>query len=148
MLHTGEVAEALADLFFLDTCDVGCNTGCQRVVDIMFTSETETLLFHVEWLRLFNLILAFLDIADDTFLLQLREGVLYGLNVVFLQFPFDDGIVGPVDEGIFGCLVLDDSHLGVHIVLHLEVVAVQMVGGDVQQDGDVGTEVVHVVQLE
>ena len=45
-------------------------------------------------------------------------------------------------------LVLYDAHLRIHIVLHAVVVAVEVVGGDVEQDGDVGTEVVHVVKLE
>ena len=35
-----------------------------------------------------------------------------------------------------------------HVVLHLVVVAVQVVRGDVRDDGDVRLEVVHVVQLE
>ena len=45
-------------------------------------------------------------------------------------------------------MVLQDAHLGVYVVLHLEIVAVKVVGRDVEQDGDVGAEVVHIVQLE
>ena len=45
-------------------------------------------------------------------------------------------------------LVLNDAHFGVGILLELIVVTVQMVGGNVQQDGDVCTEIVHIVELE
>ena len=45
-------------------------------------------------------------------------------------------------------LVLDDTHLCIHVVLHLEVVTVQMVRRDIQQDGDIRTEIVHIVELE
>ena len=60
----------------------------------------------------------------------------------------DYGVVVPVDEGVGLDLVLCDTHLGVGVVLKLELVAVQMVGGDVEQHGDVGVEVIHVVELE
>ena len=49
---------------------------------------------------------------------------------------------------VIRCLVLDDAHLGIDIVLELEVVAVEVIGRDVEQNGNVGTEVVHVVELE
>ena len=64
------------------------------------------------------------------------------------QFALDDGVVVPEDEGILVGLVLQDAELGIHILLHVIVVAVQVVGGDVEQDGDVGTELIHVVELE
>ena len=114
----------------------------------MLARQTETLLFHVKRLGLLNLVLAFLYIANDTFLFQFRERILYGFDVVFLQFSLDDGVVGPVDEGILWRLVLDDTHLGIHIVLHLKVIPVKVIGRDVQQNGNVCTEVVHVIQLE
>ena len=73
---------------------------------------------------------------------------MHGLDVILLQFTLDDGVVVPVDEAVLRGLVLYDAHLGIHIVLHAVVVAIQVVGGDVQQDGDVGLKLVHVVQLE
>ena len=148
VFHPGEVAQAFADLFFLDTGNVGRNTGSEGVVDVVLTRQTEALLFHVERFGLLNLVLDLLDVTDDAFLLQFGKRILDGLDVVFLQFGLDDGVVGPVDEGITVGLVLDDTHLGIYIVLHLEVVTVQMVGGDVQQDSDIGPEIIHVVELE
>ena len=114
----------------------------------MTTRQTQAFLLHIERLRPLYFVLSFLDVAYDAFLLQFREGVLDRLNVILLQLPLDDGIVGPVDEGILRCLVLDDTHLRIDIILHLEVVTVQMVGCDVQEDGDIGTEVIHIIQLE
>ena len=114
----------------------------------MLSRQRERLLLHVERGGLLDGVLSLFDVADRTFLFQFREGQLYGLDVVFLQFPLYDGVVVPVDEGILGCLVLDDSHLRVHIVLHAVLVAVQVVGRDVHQDGYVGAEVIHIVELE
>ena len=57
-------------------------------------------------------------------------------------------VVRPVHEGVLRCLVLYDAHLGVGVVLHVELVAVQVVWRDVHQYRHVGSEVVHVVQLE
>ena len=45
-------------------------------------------------------------------------------------------------------MVTRDAHLGVDVVLELEVIAVKMVGCDVHQDRYVRAEVVHVIQLE
>ena len=67
---------------------------------------------------------------------------------MFVQFAFDDGVVIPEDEGIFRCLVLRDTELCVHIVLHAVVVAVQVVGRNIHQHGNVGAELIHVIQLE
>ena len=92
--------------------------------------------------------MSFLDISNASFLLQLREWALHGLDVVFVELLLDDRIVVPVDEVVIRCLVLDDAHLGIDIVLELEVVAVEVIGRDVEQNGNVGTEVVHVVELE
>ena len=44
-------------------------------------------------------------------------------------------------------MVLQNAHFRIDIVLHL-VVAVEVVGRDVEQHGDVGAEVVHIVELE
>lgn len=43
---------------------------------------------------------------------------------------------------------LGDAEFGVHIFLHTVVVTVQVVWCDVHQYGNVGTEVIHIVQLE
>ena len=148
MLYTREITERLTDNILLNTCNISGYTGSQRVVDVMLTCQTERFLFHVERLWLLNLILSLLDITDGSFLLQFREGELDSLDIVFLQLLFDDGVIVPIDEGILRSLVLDDTHLCVNIVLHLEIISVQMVGCDIQQDGNVGTEVVHIIQLE
>ena len=68
--------------------------------------------------------------------------------MILFQLVFDDGVIVPVNESILVCLVLDNTHLGIHVVLHLEVIAVQMVWSDVQQHGNIGTEVIHIVELE
>jgi len=67
---------------------------------------------------------------------------------VFLQLPFDDRVIVPEDEGVVLRLVPGDTEFRIYIVLHAVVVTVQMIRCDIHQDGDVGTEIVHVVQLE
>ena len=114
----------------------------------MLTGQTQRLLLHIERRRLFNSVLTFLNITDRSFLLQFGEGILYGLDIIFLQLTLDDGVVIPVDKGILLCLILDNAHLSIDIVLHLEVVPIQMIGSDIQQNSNVGTEIIHIVQLE
>ena len=85
--------------------------------------------------------------------LQLRpvgvgEGVAGGFGVMLGHLAAQDGVVGPIDEGVRPSLVLQDAQLGVHITLHLAAVTVQVVGRDVHQHGDVGLEAVHVIELE
>ena len=148
MFHAREVAEAFTDILFLDTSHVGGDTCSQRVVDIMDTCQAEAFLFHIERLWFLNLVLTFLYVTDDTVLLQFGEWVLDGFDVVFFQFTFDDGVISPIDESVLRGLVLDDAHLGIYVILHLETIAVQMVWRNVQEDGDVGAEVIHIVELE
>ena len=70
MLYTWEVTKRLADDVLLDTRNIGSNTCCQRVIDVVLTGQTQRLLLHIEWLGLFNGVLTSLDITDRTFLLQ------------------------------------------------------------------------------
>ena len=67
---------------------------------------------------------------------------------MLVQFPLDDGVIIPEDESIFRSLVLCDAEFGIHIVLHTMVVTVQMIGCDVHQHGNIGTELIHIIQLE
>ena len=67
---------------------------------------------------------------------------------MLFQLSADDGVVVPVDESIFRSLVLRDAEFGIYIFLHAVIVSVQMVRGNVHQDGDIGAELIHIVQLE
>ena len=57
-------------------------------------------------------------------------------------------ILAPVDEGILLRLILQDTHLSHSVLLEVIVIAIQMVRGDIHQQGDMHTEAVHVVELE
>ena len=78
----------------------------------------------------------------------LAEGELHRLHLDVADLGLHDRIVLPVDEVIVGSLVAKNPELGRHIILHLVVVAVHVVGRDVHDHGDVGLEVIHVLQLE
>ena len=68
--------------------------------------------------------------------------------MAFSDLTGNDRVVVPEDERIFRRLVLDYAELGVHIILHLVVITVQMIGRYIQQDSYIRFEVVHVVQLK
>ena len=97
----------------------------------MLTRERQFFLLHVEWGGHLYLVLSLLDIGDRAFLFQFRERILYRLDVIFLQLLLDDRVIIPIDERIVLRLVLDNSHLGIHIVLHLVMIPVEMVGRDI-----------------
>ena len=148
MFYAGEVAERLAYALLLDAADVGGYACSQRVIQVVLARKRQVFLLHVEGRGLLYLILSLFYVADGTRFLEFGERIAYSLDVKLLQFLLDDGVVVPVNEAVLRRLVLCDAHLGVGIVLKLIVVAVQMVGGDVQQDGNVGPEVVHIVELK
>ena len=65
-----------------------------------------------------------------------------------MKFLLYDGVVVPENEGIIICLVLDNTEFGIHVILHFKSVTVQMVWSNVHQHGDIGMELIHVVELE
>ncbi len=64
------------------------------------------------------------------------------------HFPGSNGIVGTPDEMVGSGLVPDHPHLGVDVVLHLVVIPVEMVGGDIHKYCYLSPEVIHSVELE
>ena len=70
------------------------------------------------------------------------------MNAVFMKLLLYDWVVIPKNECIFLRLVLDDTELGIYIILHLVFVSVQMVWSDVHHYSDISMEFIHVVQLE
>ena len=148
MLHTGKTAESLTDELIADSGDVGRDTSRERVVEVVLATKSQFLQLHIERRGLLDDILLLLSVGDDVALMEFGEGEELRLDVVFLELSLDDGVVVPEDEGIVLSEVLRDAHLGVDIVLHLEVVAVEVVRRDVHENGNVGLEVVHVVELE
>ena len=91
---------------------------------------------------------AILDVCLCPLLLEFAEGHLDGFALHMLDLLAHDRIVHPVDEVIFRPLVLQDAEFGGDIILHFVVVAVEMVGGDVHDDGYSGLEVIHILELE
>ena len=71
-----------------------------------------------------------------------------GLGDDAVQLSYGDFVVGVEDETVVRPEVAGYLHLGLCVVLHLVVVAVQMVGSDVCDDCYVGPEIIGVVELE
>ena len=88
------------------------------------------------------------DIGGGILLAGLAEGIAGGLDGDGLELTGDDGVVLPVYEGILGSLIAQDAEFSVDVALHLVAVAVEMVGGDVEHHGDIGAEVIHIVELK
>jgi len=88
------------------------------------------------------------EIGLGAFLAVLGEGVERGFGGHLAQLGLDHRVVLPEDEGVGGRQVVEDAELGVDIVLHLVVVTVEVVGGDVHDHRHVGLEIVHVLELE
>ena len=78
----------------------------------------------------------------------LGEGQHLGLGDDVAEVAYGDFVVGVEDEAVFGAQILDNTEFGADVILHLVVVAVEVVGGDVGDDGDIRPEVIAVVQLE
>ena len=57
-------------------------------------------------------------------------------------------VVDTVDEVVFGPLIADDAELAVDVILELVAVTVQVVGGDVRDNGYVGPKIDDTVELE
>ena len=60
----------------------------------------------------------------------------------------DELILTPVDEGILLRLILQDTHLSHSVLLEVIVIAIQMVGCDVEQHGNMCLKAIHVFKLE
>ena len=148
VFHSLEVGKCLADILFGDTCQVCRDSGSQRVVKVMLSGQCQFLLFHVEGDRLGDLHFMIFYVCDGSVFLHGCERIQMCFQTMFCQFLFDDRVIVPEDEGIIGGLVLCNTELGIDVVLHAMVVAVQMIRCDVHQYGDIGTEVIHIVQLE
>ena len=114
----------------------------------MFSTERQFLELHVERSWLLDDVFLLLGVGDGVVLMEFRERIELCLDVVLLELTLDDRVIVPEHERVVLCEVLGDSHLGIHVVLHLEVVAVEMVGRDIHEDGDIRLEVIHVVELE
>ena len=70
------------------------------------------------------------------------------MYAIFVQLALYDRVIVPEYKCVVIRLVLYDAELGIHVILHLIVVTVQMVGSYVHEHGDVGMELIHVVELE
>ena len=81
-------------------------------------------------------------------LIALAEGIEARLGLYALQLSLNDGVVLPEDESVFVGLITDDAELGIDIILHLILVAVKMVGGDIEHHGYVSLELIHVFKLK
>ena len=105
-------------------------------------------MLYIEWCGLFDGVHALFDVADASVFFQFGKWVANGFYVELAEFFLNYGVVVPIDEAIVWGLILDYPHFRVGVVFEFVVVSVQMVGCDVEQDGYVCAEVIHIVELE
>ena len=65
-----------------------------------------------------------------------------------MQFGCNNIIICPINKAIVFRLVLNYTHLCIGIKLHFILIAIQMVGGDVQKNSCIGTKIIHIVKLK
>ena len=144
-----EGSEGLADDLVVDVHRLGGEGCCHRVVDVVASAEGEFLEI--------DLGLVFPDLEDDLVVteecsfgefLLLGEGELLAAKDNVVKVADGDFIVVVEDEAVVLGEVLGDLELRPDIVLEIVVVTVEVVWGDVGDDGDVRLEVVDVVELE
>ena len=123
--------------------------GCHGVVDVVLSAKCQALKEDV------GLFVVHADnhlvVPEECALLQfflLGEGKHLAAEDYLGEVTHGDGVVGVEDKAVVLAEVAGNVELGVDVVLHLVVVAVKMVRGDVCYDGDVRAEVTDVVQLE
>ena len=155
MLDRREVVDSLLHLLRLDTCRQRSQSRRHSVVSVV-----QALNLHLRGVNL-NALLTYagrkLAIAQQEGIactaghsLTRRKGQLSHRHRVLIAENLlrNNLIISRIDESRTRMLILHNAHLRVNIVLETVVVAVQMVGGDIHQNGHIGTEVVHSVQLE
>ena len=144
-----ESTQAFADHGVVDAGRLGCQRRRHGVVHVVPAAESEFL--EVDGALVFA-------VAHHDFVVPqegalgnfslLAEGQGLGLEHYLVQMGDGDGVVAVEDEAVLGTQVPGDAELALHVVLELVVVAVQMVRGDVGDNGDVGPEGIAAVELE
>ncbi len=76
------------------------------------------------------------------------EGQFLSRKLLLVQFRRYHRIIVVVNEKISLGLVLNDPEFGVDVVLELIIIPVEMVRGNIGQNGHIGPEVIHSVQLK
>ena len=149
MRHTRKLHQALADHIVMDVQYLCCQ-GCRHRVELVMTAaQRQILQRHLQ--GLYGLRSSYDKVAAvgiGHIMLARTEGIQRRLRTDTRYLAVDDRVLAPVDKCIRRCLVARDAELGIDIVLELKLIPVQMVGSDIHQDGDVGLEIVHIVELE
>ena len=97
----------------------------------MRSGQSQFFLFHIKSNGLGNHHFMVFGISDGSLFFYGRERIQFGMNTVFFELPLYDRVVVPKDESVFFRLILYNPEFGVHIVLHVMVVSVQMVRSNV-----------------
>ena len=88
------------------------------------------------------------DPAYITIFLFISKGQLLGLGNYLFQFLDGNFVIGAEYKILFLGQVLTNLEFGIYIVLKIIIVAVQMIRGDIEQNGNVSLKFKHPVQLE
>ena len=149
MIHTRKLLQTLANHIVVDIQNLRCQTCCHGVELIVFALQREFIQWYVQWRHIgFSSNHQMTTIGVCHVLLVAAKwikGCLW-LNACYLAVEY--WILAPIDERIFAGLVARDAELSIDIVLELMVVAIQVIGRDIQQNSNICFEIVAVIQLE
>jgi hypothetical protein len=148
--YAGEGGESLRKNSVRDTSYASGGSGGEGIIEVMCAGEGESAEREQE-----RGVGAGMDdhqpvvrIGGKPWCSSVGKGVVRRRRVVRGKLCGNDRITAPIDKGGKRGLVAEDTELGVNILLEVVMVTVKMIRGDVGEDGDVGTEVEHVVELE
>lgn len=149
VLDVLEVAEAFANAVLANVYELGDDGSSHAVVLVVLSTNGEV--FHIDLCCVFvisiELDAAIGDPGAQTGLVSWGKAVGLGLWLEFAESETGFRVVGAVDKGLFWALILCDAHFACAIRRHTSV-ALQMVGGDVGENGNVQSQVVAVVKLK
>ncbi len=151
VFHALKFGQRLANRLFANMHQLRRQASRHRIVNIVRATQCQFVDGHFQVVFGFGRLdiqVVLLDKRPSGFGFAERKRQQFGFDVAFFDFGFQHRIVVPIDERIFGRLVLQNAKFRVDIVLKFMVVAVEMVGRNVQNDRHIGFEIVHAIELE
>ena len=146
-----EVAERTSQDIMRDAETQGCDRGGHSILQVVRPLECELIDGELKALpvevQAHHIVVRL--VGGGAYLRIGQEGErLHRHGLVAHDIARDELIFTPIDEGILCGLVLQDAHLRHSVLLEVVVIAVEVVGGDIHQEGDMHAELVHIIQLE
>ena len=149
MVHACKLLQTLTNNIVVDIQYLCCQTRSHGVELVVLALQTQFFERHTQRCHIwFDTHYQMTAIGICHVLLIAAKRIQCCLWLNTRNLAIDDWVFAPIDKRILARLVARDTELRIHIILELMVVSIQVVRRDIEQDGNIRTEVVAVVQLE